>query len=122
VSKVVCAVYRIRAAAFSLVELLAVVVCLGLLACILGPSLGEAVSSSHRLTCLDRLHKIGEASLIYSEYDPTHAAIPVHRLQTRQNPNNPTFIGAYEWGGKSGIGRDTGEHGVLDSGRSEFRG
>ena len=27
--------------------------------------------------------------------------------QFRQDPTNPTFIGAYEWGGKSGIGQPT---------------
>jgi hypothetical protein len=96
-----------RLSAFTFVELLTVIVCLALLAGILHPSLQEAIGKSRHLTCLDRLHKIGQASLTYSEYDSTHAAIPVHRLQTRQDPSNPTFIGAYEWGGKSGIGSDT---------------
>lgn len=31
--------------------------------------------------------------------------IPVHPGQFAQDSNDPTFIGAYEWGGKSGVGR-----------------
>lgn len=94
-----------RHAAFTLVELLVVVACVGLVAGILFPSIQDALGQSRQAVCLARLHDIGQANLVYSADDWSMAAIPVHALQTQQDPNNPTFIGAYEWGGKSGVGR-----------------
>ena len=94
-----------RHAAFTLVELLVVVACVGLVAGILFPSIQDALGQSRQSVCLARLHDIGQANLVYSADDWSMAAIPVHALQTQQDPNNPTFIGAYEWGGKSGVGQ-----------------
>ncbi len=108
----------------SIVEVVAVVGCVGLLAGLLQTSLREALGVSARMKCLERLHAIGEASLTYSQRDPGNAAIPVHRLQFQQDPSNPTYIGAYEWGGKSGVGREgwTGWYGPLSSKYGTFAG
>jgi len=96
-----------RRAAFSLVELLAAGSCLALLAILLPPSLHSAATKSRQELCLERLQQIGQANLIYSGEDYFGSAIPVHPKQFQQNPTAPSFIGAYEWGGKSGIGGTT---------------
>lgn len=56
--------------------------------------------------CWLNLSQTGLASSVYTAQDPGDMALPVHRLQFQQDENEPTFIGAYEWGGKSGIGWD----------------
>lgn len=56
--------------------------------------------------CLLNLSQTGLASSVYSAQDPGDMALPVHGLQFQQDEDKPTFIGAYEWGGKSGIGWD----------------
>ncbi len=104
---------------FTLIELSVVVTCFGLLIGLAQPSLLTARNKSKLSVCLDRLRAIGVASALYSNEDPSSMAIPVHPLQYAQDPANPTYIGAYEWGGKSGIGRpgfaDRGGSGVLSS-------
>lgn len=104
---------------FTFIEITVVVTCVGLLIGIAQPSLLTARNKSKLSVCLDRLRAIGEASAQYSNEDPSSMAIPVHPLQYAQDPANPTFIGAYEWGGKSGIGRkgfsDNGGSTVLSS-------
>ena len=56
--------------------------------------------------CLAHLKHIGTTSLIYAADDTQDMVIPVHPRQFQQDLTNPTFIGAYEWGGKSGVGQD----------------
>jgi len=90
---------------FTLLELMAVVSCVGVVVAIAFPSLDAAVRESRQALCTKRMFEIGQASLIYSERDVFNAAIPINHLQFQQDPANPTFIGAYEWGGKSGVGR-----------------
>ena len=51
------------------------------------------------------MRNLATSSLVYSADDYHGMVIPVHHLQFEQDPGNPTFIGAYEWGGKSGVGR-----------------
>jgi len=98
--------------ALSLTEVVASVLALGFLACALLPSLGAARRRSQQSTCVDRLHALGEATSLFSADDATENAIPVHPLFSKQDPQNPAYIGAYEWGGKSGIGRTGWYHGV----------
>ncbi len=98
-------VTRSRRRAYSLTELIAVVACVGVVTAIVFPSLASAIRQSRQALCTKRLHEIGQASLVYSERDIFNAAIPVNYQQFQQDPDNPTFIGAYEWGGKSGVGR-----------------
>ncbi|MBU0717961.1 MAG: prepilin-type N-terminal cleavage/methylation domain-containing protein, partial [Planctomycetes bacterium] len=86
---------------FSLVELLVIVVIFGLLACLAQPSLEAARQQSMHSTCLGRLAAIGEATAVYSAEDPNGMALPVHPLWWS---SDSSIIGAYEWGGKSGIG------------------
>lgn len=101
---------RIRVArpGFSLIELFAVIVVIGLLVAITAPSLEQARMTTRNAACLDRLRAIGVAQRAYTADDPNGWALPVHPLQFFQSSTNPSFIGAYEWGGKSGVGRSTG--------------
>jgi len=95
-----------RPRAFTLVELVAAVSCIGLLLAIIQPSLQATLGQSRNAVCLDRLRAIGQANLTYSADDLDGWAIPVHAKLYQQSPNEPIFIGAYEWGGKSGVGWD----------------
>lgn len=90
--------------AFALHELLVAAACLVLLVTMIAPSLEVARQKTRDSTCRDRLRAIGQASVQYAIDDPVGWAIPIHPKQFEQNPLNPLFIGAYEWGGKSGIG------------------
>ena len=92
-------------AGFTLTELMVVGVAVGLLIAVLGPSVDAARQRSKHAVCLERLRALGSASSVYAQSDPQGWGIPVHPGQYTQDPSNPTFIGAYEWGGKSGIGR-----------------
>ena len=92
-------------AAFTLIELLVVIAIIALLIAILLPSLESARRTSKRATCLAHIKSIASSSRVYQADDPSGWGIPVHPGQFTQDSTNPTFIGAYEWGGKSGIGR-----------------
>lgn len=89
----------------SQIELLGACGMVVLLVCIIAPTLDQARQESMQETCLGRLREIETATAAYTSDDPNEQAIPVHPLFAAQDPTNPTFIGAYEWGGKSGIGR-----------------
>jgi prepilin-type N-terminal cleavage/methylation domain-containing protein len=91
--------------AFTLIELLVVIAIIALLISILLPSLESARRQSKQSTCLSHIKNIATSSRVYESDDPQGWGIPVHPGQYLQDPFDPTFIGAYEWGGKSGIGR-----------------
>lgn len=96
-----------RRPAFTLIELLVVIAIIALLIAILLPSLEAARRQAKTSACLSHIKSIATTSRVYAAEDTSGYAVPVHPLQYRQTPDDPTFIGAYEWGGKSGIGRDT---------------
>ena len=96
-----------RPCAFTLVELVATSTAIALLTAIIAPSLEVARQKSKQSVCLDRLRGIGAATTAYSFADPGGHAIPVHAAQLLQDAFDASYIGAYEWGGKSGIGRNT---------------
>lgn len=96
-----------RPCAFTLLELVAASTAIALLTAGIAPSLEAARQKSKQSACLNRLRGIGAATVTYSAGDPNGHAIPVHTAQFLQDSLNPSFIGAYEWGGKSGIGRNT---------------
>ncbi|UCC30608.1 MAG: prepilin-type N-terminal cleavage/methylation domain-containing protein [Phycisphaerales bacterium] len=101
--------------AFTLIELLVVIAIIALLIAILLPSLEAARRQSKQSGCLSHIKNIATSSRVYEADDPNGWGIPVHPLQYRQCPDqwegevcsDPVFVGAYEWGGKSGIGRDS---------------
>ncbi|KAA0219742.1 MAG: prepilin-type N-terminal cleavage/methylation domain-containing protein [Phycisphaerae bacterium] len=96
---------RGAAGGFTLIELLVVIAIIALLISILLPSLQNARNQAKRTKCGAHLRDISLASRTYASEDDGAWAIPIHGRQYEQNPQTPTFIGAYEWGGKSGIGR-----------------
>ena len=91
-----------RFSGFTLVELLVVVSIIALLISILLPSLRNAREQAKITVCLANLSGLGKASLTYSADDSSEHLIPVPA--TEALPDAP---GAFEWGGKSGIGQPT---------------
>ena len=91
--------------AFTLPELLVTMGIISLLISLMLPSLGAARDNAKRCACLAHLKNIATSSLVYASDDAQDMVIPVHPLQFEQDPPNPSFIGAYEWGGKSGVGQ-----------------
>lgn len=74
-----------------------------LFACLV-PAVGRVAVSSKESTCRANLMRIGYANTVYSAQDAANMAIPVHPTEFLQSSTDPSYVGAYEWGGKSGIG------------------
>lgn len=94
-----------RRGALTLVELMATTGALVVLTAMLVPAAASVGRSSKFSRCLSQMKQIGYANLVYASDDPMNMALPVHRLMNQQDFEDPTHIGAYEWGGKSGVGR-----------------
>ena len=89
----------------TILELLTVAAIIALLISIMLPGMRRARMLNKRSVCIAHLKGIATGSRAYEADDPNGWGIPVHPRQYTQDTYNPTFIGAYEWGGKSGIGR-----------------
>lgn len=98
---------KLKKHAFTLIELLVVIAIIALLLAILLPSLEAARKTAKRNACMSHIKNIATSSRVYEADDPSGWGIPVHPLQFRQSATDPTYVGAYEWGGKSGIGDQT---------------
>jgi len=106
--------HRDACPAFTLIELLVVIAIIALLIAILLPSLEAARRQAKQSACLSHIKNIATSSRVYESDDPSGWGIPVHPKQYFQCPSilpgetcaEPAYVGAYEWGGKSGVGRD----------------
>ena len=97
---------RTSRSGFTLIELLVVIAIIAMLIAILLPSLEAARRAAKKSACKAHIKNIATSSRVYEADDPSGWGIPVHPGQYTQDAANPTFIGAYEWGGKSGIGQN----------------
>jgi hypothetical protein len=68
------------------------------------PSLEAARRQSKQSACLSHIKNIATSSRVYEADDPNGWGIPVHWLFYYQDPQEPSYVGAYEWGGKAGRG------------------
>lgn len=99
----------------SFVDVVGVLILGAVLTAWLLPALAGVSRSSKGRNCLTNLMQIGYANAIYASQDRADMALPVHSKQFEQCEGHeaggmcypPVFVGAYEWGGKSGIGRDS---------------
>lgn len=101
--------------AFTLIELLVVIAIIALLIAILLPSLEAARRQAKLNACLSHIKNISTSSRVYEADDASGWGIPAHEVLGRRKSRDGDwswdglaekgrFIGAYEWGGKSGIG------------------
>ncbi len=109
------AVGRFHPKAFTLIELLVVIAIIALLIAILLPSLEAARRQAKLNACLSHIKNIATSSRVYEADDEAGWGIPAHRVLGRHKSRDGEFswdaladrnrfVGAYEWGGKSGIG------------------
>lgn len=71
---------------------------------VLMPPLNTAREQAKQSVCTAHVKNIATSGEVYAADDPNDTVIPVHPFMFQQDPANPSFIGTYEWGGKSGIG------------------
>lgn len=101
---------------FTLIELLVVIAIIALLIAILLPSLEAARRQAKLNACLSHIKNIATSSRVYEADDEAGWGIPAHAVLGRRLDKGDgefswdglaergRYVGAYEWGGKSGIG------------------
>jgi len=86
------------------VEVAAAIVALGMLAVALVPALAATRAGSKEDRCFANLMRIGFANAVYASRELSDPALPVHGWWARPRADWHHYPGAYEWGGKSGVG------------------
>ncbi|MCH8252963.1 MAG: hypothetical protein IID36_10975 [Planctomycetes bacterium] len=104
---------RIRA--FTLVDAVVCTLVLFVVPAIVLPSVAGIGRSSKDSRCLANMGRIAYANAVYAAQDPANMAIPVHAAFVDKQGLEPLFIGPYEWGGKSGVGKAAVPDDVLTS-------
>lgn len=97
--------------AITLIELVATVSAIALLAAMLAPALADVSRRGKDTVCLQNLARIAQASIVYASEDENEQAIPVHPqiMDPFTAEELRRAIGAYCWGGKSGRGRESSD-------------
>jgi len=90
---------------FTLIELLVTVSIIALLVAVLLPSLRTARESARRCVCVGNLRAIASGSNLYATEDAQNESIPIHPSTYDGIDTYHGDPGAYDWGGKSGIGQ-----------------
>lgn len=88
----------------TLFEVVTTVGAVSVLIALVLPSMSEVRRQGREVVCLRNLSRLGAASAIYANADPGEQPIPIHALVGIISGAD----GAYEWGGKSGIGEPLG--------------
>ena len=88
----------LRAAAFTLLELLVVMAIIGVLAALMLPALSRSKESARAVACMSNLHQIGVALQLYIQENNNH--LPVMRdISTSTNPPTPVLHRPRPWRG-----------------------
>lgn len=113
---------EVRRPAATCLESILVVSLLGMTVLGAVPVVALVHARSRQAVCIDRIRAVSIASRLYAESDPDGHFIPVHSEMFQQDYQAPFYVGAYEYGGKSGVGSlgfiegpSTGEFSFLTS-------
>ena len=100
---------------FSLVESIVVAGVIGILLIQAGSALSDISRDSRKFSCLEKLGKIGTASLVYASTDSNEYVIPIGPMDAN---SRSSMFANYGYGGKGGAGYRNS----VDPNRSEWGG
>lgn len=102
-----------RKRAIALREVVALCLIAVCVTALLVPATANVRHNSKAQRCLSNLAQIGYANIIYASLDENDNALPVHHKWQGDCSSvslgscfPDIFVGAYEWGGKSGVGQE----------------
>ena len=104
---------------FTVIELLVVVAVVGLAMATLPVSVASARRQAKQATCREHMHTLAQTALIYADMDANGFGLPVlaqffpPEQGGIQSSNDLNYLGAYTYGGKSGIGQPSAPHGYI---------
>lgn len=94
--------FHSRRIGLTLVETAAIVVAVCAVLAVIVPALGETRRRGKDTVCIQNLHRIAQASHVYSGRDATVQAIPIPPAV--MDASRIRSLASYGWGGKSGLG------------------